>query len=117
MPKILIVDDEPVVLSFTRAIFQRAGFEVVAAANAEAAQAACQSQALDVMLTDVRMPGMTGHELARWVAENSPATRTILMSGYDLACEQCPYSPRCSLIAKPFRPAQVLAAVREALAE
>jgi two-component system, cell cycle response regulator CpdR len=116
MPRILIVDDESAVLSFVGAVFRRAGFDVVAAADPEAALAACQSHTIDVLLTDVRMPGMTGHELARWVAVNFPSTKTVLMSGYDLACEQCPYSPRCALIAKPFRAEELLAAVRDALA-
>jgi CheY-like chemotaxis protein len=117
MLKILIVDDEPVVLSFACTVFQRAGYEVIAAADPREAQTACQSLAPDVVLTDVRMPGMSGHELARWVAQNSPSTRTVLMSGYDLACEQCPYSPRCSMVEKPFRPEQLLEAVRKALAD
>ncbi len=115
MPKILVVDDEPAVLKFVRMIFVRAGYEVETADGAEAAMEACKAMTFDVLLTDVRMPGMNGHELARWVAVNYPATRTVLMSGFDLHCQKCPYSPRCALLNKPFRPQQVLAAVERAL--
>jgi hypothetical protein len=58
---------------------------------------------------------MNGHELARWVAANYPATRTVLMSGYDAGCQGCAYSPRCSLVSKPFMPREVVKVVEGAL--
>ncbi len=114
-PQILIVDDEPSILELLRVGFVRAGFEVVTANGPVAAMDACRARTFDVVLTDVRMPQMDGHELARWVAVNQPSVRTVLMSGYDLECEQCPYSPRCLLLNKPLRSDEAVDAVKQML--
>jgi hypothetical protein len=55
------------------------------------------------------MPDGNGHELMRWIALNLPATRTVLMSGFDVGCEKCSFSPRCKLLAKPFKPEEAVA--------
>ncbi len=114
-PKILIVDDEPAIVRLLRIAFTHAGFEVVTALGADTAIEACRSQTFDVMLTDVRMPGLNGHELARWIAANQPAVRTVLMSGYPLECEECPNSPCCLLLHKPFQVEEAVLAVRQVL--
>jgi len=57
------------------------------------------------------MPGMNGHELAQWVAMNRPKTQTALMTGYDATCQECPFSPRCSILAKPFLPKDLVSFV------
>lgn len=115
MAKILVVDDEPAILRLVSGFLSRAGHEVTTSADPAAAMEACRKETFDVLLSDVRMPGMDGHELARWVAVNYPATRTLLMSGYDLECQCCPYSPRCALIDKPFGYARIIEAVERAM--
>jgi DNA-binding NtrC family response regulator len=115
--KILVVDDEPAVLRLVREFLLRAGHAVTAVSDPAAAAEACRNESFDVLLSDVRMPGQDGHELARWVAVNYPATRTVLMSGYDLQCQGCPYSPRCLLVNKPFNYARIVQAVEQALAQ
>ena len=67
----------------------------------------------DAVLSDVTMPDGNGHELMRWIARNHPTTATALMTGFDIGCERCPYSPRCKLIAKPFNPDDAIALIRE----
>lgn len=115
MPAILIVDDEAPIRALLSAVFVRAGYEVQVASDGTEAMAVCAARSFDVLLSDVAMPEMNGHELARWVAVNHPATRTVLMSGYDIGCQKCGYSPRCKLVTKPFLPRDVVKAVEGAL--
>src|SRR4051794_28083333 len=56
----------------------------------------------DMVLTDVVMPGMDGHDLVRWLATHFPATRTALMSGFDAGAADGTNAP-CPFIKKPFR--------------
>jgi len=116
LPRILIVDDEPQIRSLLSLAFTRAGFQVTTAPSGLDAVGCCSSQAFDVVLSDVRMPEMDGHQLMGWIAANHPQTRTVLMTGYDATCDNCAYSPRCPLIAKPFKSAEVVDAVKQALA-
>ena len=103
MPKILIVDDESGVRNLLRLAFSRAGYEVTAVASGLEAISQCSAGNFDVLLSDVRMPQMDGHELARWVAAHYPHTKTVLMSGYDPTAPlatirravQCSPSPSC----------------------
>ncbi len=113
MPKILIVDDEPSILALLRIVFTHEGYEVLTAAGPKAAMDLCESQTFDIVLSDVRMPGMDGHALARWIATKQPSVRTVLMSGYDLECQQCPLAPRCALVRKPFDTRSVVQAVEK----
>jgi two-component system cell cycle response regulator CpdR len=110
--RILVVDDETAVRSLVAAILMRAGFAVEVAADAETAIAAFDRQTFDLLLSDIRMPGANGHELAQHVAGQYPLTRTALMTGYDESCLGCPYAPRCQVIQKPFRPAELVEFVR-----
>jgi DNA-binding NtrC family response regulator len=114
--RILVVDDEQPIRDLVSLMLQEAGYSVKTAENGRAAIALCAAESFDLVLTDVTMPEVNGHELAQWVAAHCPATRTALMSGFDAGCQGCVYSPRCKLIAKPFLPAQIVEFVREALA-
>jgi len=106
-PRILIVDDEPGIRKLLDAAFKREGYEVRVAANGPEAMTACESQSFDVLLSDVKMPGgVNGHQLVRWVVARAPATRFVLMSGFDdVQCETCALAPEpCSVLPKPFLP-------------
>jgi two-component system, cell cycle response regulator CpdR len=111
MLKILIVDDEPLVTRFLRKVFLHAGYEVATADSAAAAMKLSESFKFDVMVSDVIMPKMNGHELARWMARNHPETQVVLMSGLDVACQKCAYSPRCKMLPKPFKPQDAVSLV------
>jgi DNA-binding NtrC family response regulator len=117
MPRILIVDDEKSILSLLSASFCMAGYEVRTAADGAEAMLRLQSEDFDAVLTDVTMPRMNGHELARWVAREYPRIETTLMSGYDSGCEDCPITGRCRRLAKPFRPSEAVALIGRVLAE
>jgi two-component system, cell cycle response regulator CpdR len=114
--RILVVDDEEPIRKFLFVILERAGYAVRTAASGHEAIDLCEKESFDLMLSDVMMPQMNGHELAQWVAAHHPAMRTALMSGFDATCEGCAYSPRCRLIAKPFVPKQIVSFVHEVLA-
>jgi two-component system cell cycle sensor histidine kinase/response regulator CckA len=64
---------------------------------------------IDLLLTDVVMPDMSGPELASRVRGRSPATRVLFVSGYGLPGESANH------LAKPFTPAQLLDKVRQTL--
>ncbi len=115
--RILIVDDESAIRTLLSAAFTMAGYRVWTAALPSEAMRLCSQEAFDAVLSDVVMPEMDGHELARWIAERYPRTRTILMSGYDTGCEDCPLTGRCLLLPKPFRPSQAVSIVEMALTE
>src|SRR5437763_1403543 len=62
---VLLVDDSQVVLRIWRELFSKAGFLVVTASSGEAALAEADRRLPDVVVTDIRMPGMDGYELCR----------------------------------------------------
>jgi len=78
---ILVVDDEPHILA-TLASLLSPEFEVLTADTPAAAQAVFERHRVDLVLTDQRMPGMTGVRLLEWVRQHSPATMRLLMTGY-----------------------------------
>lgn len=111
MPRILIVDDERAILALLSAAFQSAGYEVRTATDGNEALGLCALEAFDVVLSDVVMPSINGHDLVQSIATRYPAIRTVLMTGFDVGCDGCPLSPRCQVLAKPFRPSEVVSAV------
>lgn len=117
MLRVLVVDDEPSIANLLEAILRRAGYKVSSVLSAGTAILELSKNCTDVVLTDVRMRGADGHELARWIAQHCPQTRPILMSGYpgDSHCETCPYRAGCAYIQKPFTPQSVIQAVEEAI--
>jgi two-component system cell cycle response regulator CpdR len=115
--RILVVDDEQGVRRVVTTALTRAGYAVHAAANASQAIATCESESFDLVLSDVIMPGMNGHELAQWVAMNHPKTQMALMTGYDATCQGHDASPCCSRLAKPFLPKDLVSFVARVLSE
>ncbi len=96
--RILLVDDDDQVRRLTERMLRRAGYDVVSAACAPDALSEVRQAPFDVLLTDMVMPGMSGRDLAREVAQHSPLTRVIFMSGYNPGTPIPPWQ----FIAKPF---------------
>ena len=99
-------------------MLERQGYTVLACADGAAAvaTAAAESRPIDLLLTDVVMPGMRGYEVARHVAASRPKIRILFMSGY--AEETLVGRPALSehaLIEKPFAVDALTRRVREAL--
>jgi two-component system, cell cycle sensor histidine kinase and response regulator CckA len=82
--KVLVVDDEPVVLAIVSAILMRAGYEVIEAADAKSALRLCEEhkEELGLVISDVCMPGMTGTELSKCLIAKYRTLPVILISGY-----------------------------------
>lgn len=120
---VLIVDDDPQVRRVAVRLMERRGFAVREAAGAEAALALQASQdanepAIDVLLTDLVMPGMSGRTLARLLRERDPKLAVVFMSGYDDEGE--PETSKDSdtpFVPKPFNETQLMLGVREALSK
>jgi DNA-binding NtrC family response regulator len=116
--RILVVDDETSIRTLLTALLTDAGYEVHTAANAADAMALFASECFDVLLSDVRMPGMNGHELVRNVVVQHPNVRCCLMSGLDLERDNFRRTPRqCPLLPKPFRAQQALALIAQILGD
>jgi DNA-binding response OmpR family regulator len=79
---ILVVDDEGAIRYSISKTLQRVGYQVSAAASGEEALDMLGNQMFDVVLTDIRMPGLTGVELLAKIKERAPDSIVILMTGY-----------------------------------
>ena len=79
---ILVVDDETSVLTTVQAILQEEGYEVDAAPGGSQALSAIQARHYDLVLTDLKMPGVDGLQVLAHVRKHSPETVTIMMTGY-----------------------------------
>ncbi|MFC6607194.1 ATP-binding protein [Amorphoplanes digitatis] len=115
---ILVVDDEPGIRETVARNLTHAGYTVITAADAdEALTVAADHDTIDLLLTDVVMPGTTGPDLARRFATDRPASRVLLMSGYaeGLIDHHGMLPPGTTLLAKPFTATQLLTAVRTAV--
>ena len=115
MVKILVVDDDERITRLVRLGLARAGYEVEAVNDPEVALAAHRQGCYDLVISDVLMPRMDGHELTRCLALLSPASRVIHMSGFDPGCEECPYVRRCPFISKPFNVDEIVDFVGQVL--
>lgn len=116
---ILIVEDDPATLEVTRRLLQRSGFRILEAEHAGAALATLgnEQEHVDLVLTDVMMPGMSGVELASRIGERWPTLPVVMMSGYSDAEVRAKgaLGRQRSLIEKPFTAAGLLSAVEAAL--
>jgi two-component system cell cycle sensor histidine kinase/response regulator CckA len=81
--RILIVDDEPSILSFVEKAMRIAGYQTFTAPSARAALAACDSKGVpDLLLTDYKMPGMDGDVLAAQLRQREPDLKVLYLTGY-----------------------------------
>ena len=112
---ILIVEDNPEVLATVHSLLSKNGYSVIAASDGEEGLKLARRHhgRIDLVLSDVVMPRMNGHELARILAGFNPAPKVLLMSGYDQALNE---SEAADILFKPFRPQELLSRIRDALA-
>jgi PAS domain S-box-containing protein len=116
---ILIVEDEATIRSNVRECLEQLGYRVVEAENGEAALQVCDRLhgKVDLVLSDLVMPGMGGYELAGELAQRHPAVRVLFMSGYteDSAARRDILLQGSAFLQKPFSVADLSNAVHQAL--
>ena len=113
---LLIVDDEPYILPTLTALLGDE-YEVHTADCSETAQALFSQQAIDVILTDQKMPRQSGIQLLEWVRENHPRTVRLLMTGYaelEDAIDAINRGQVYHYLLKPWRTEQLLQILRNA---
>jgi CheY-like chemotaxis protein len=124
VPRILVVDDDPMVCATIKACLVRQGFEVTIADGGEQGIHALENASFDVMLVDIFMPHMRGFESIRIFHERAPTVPLIAMSGYAFASVDTPSPDFLKMtlelgaavcLRKPFTPTALLAAVNECL--
>jgi two-component system cell cycle sensor histidine kinase/response regulator CckA len=110
---VLLVDDEPMVLKILGAVLTLHGYNVLQAEDYYAALQAAESHGgcIDLLITDIALPGLNGFELARKLLQYRPELRVLLMSGYT-GSEICHYYGvelgDLHFLEKPFKPVEFL---------
>lgn len=111
---VLLVEDEEPVRELVRMILQRAGYSVMEAANADEAETLLAATGtVDLLLTDVVMPGRSGFELFTRLRRTLPSLRVLFISGYtDYAMS---VEGNLAFLEKPFSAEGLIAKIREVL--
>jgi PAS domain S-box-containing protein len=116
---LLLVEDEPSVRSYARAVLESAGYVVIEADTGGRALAAVEECAVrpNLLVTDVVMPGMGGLELAERLAAVFPGIRVLYLSGYteDPALRRIEPGAGTAFLGKPFDAAALLGSIRRLL--
>jgi len=118
---VLVVDNEAAVRTIVSRMVARHGYRVQTAGSGPEAEAVLEASGttVDLLLTDVLMPGMSGRELVGRLRTQCPSLRAIYMSGYtgDEASPLGPWNDGVTILQKPFTGDQLLHAIGDALAE
>jgi len=116
---ILLVENEPSVRDLTKTVLRSFGYEVIEAVDVDDAVriSTDTAQRIDLLLTDVKMPKLTGPELAKAIAAVRPGIKTLFMSGFteDTIFHQDVAEANRNFIAKPFTLEELTATARKIL--
>ncbi len=113
---VLVVDDEENICHMMNTILKREGYNVALAASAKEAEEQLEQQPFDVMISDIRMPGVDGLELLDRLQKKQPQMVVVMMSAYgnvDTAIEAMKRGAY-DYIAKPFKPDEIILVLRKA---
>ena len=116
VPTVLVVDDEPLLRKLMRRVLEEGGFQVLTAKNGHDAMNVSESHGgkIDMLVSDVTMPGMDGPTLAEELLEADPNLPVLFVTG---SCERVPVhkNERFPFIEKPFSPGNLVVTVRNLL--
>lgn len=120
-PTVLVVDDEVDLRDIMRRMLERRGFATLVAGDSEQAIAVCRDHpgVIDVLVTDLGLPGVSGGDLARNAAELRPGLGIVYISGLpkDIAVTKGLIGEDALLVKKPFTSDLLMEALRQTLAE
>ena len=115
--KVLVVDDEGIVLESCKKVLEAEGFNVIAAISADEALSAIEREMPDLLLIDMKMPLHDGIYLMKELKKRDMNTPVIVMSGYstdETICEADAMGA-CRFLPKPFTPDELVETVRQVL--
>lgn len=113
---ILVIDDEPVVCSSCRRLLKEEGYSVETVSRAKEGMQRMKQKDYDVVITDLRMPDITGLEMLEFIKNNFPDTQVIMITGFSTianAVESIKLGA-FDYVPKPFTPDELLTVVRRA---
>ncbi len=115
-PRLLVVDDEPDMLDFLERVLRRR-FQVIRCGNGEAALEALESERFEVLITDQKMPRMSGIQLLERIRDDYPKLLRLILSGFTEVSEIEHAITRCGIhgyILKPVDSRRLLQAIDDA---
>lgn len=114
-PTVLVVDDEPLICSLASDCLRDAGYRTLEAHDArQAIDLLEKGEHVDVVFSDVQMPGMDGFELQRWLRQHKPRVKVLLASGVENVKAASGYmGPPRWLLFKPYDMANLEQRIRE----
>ena len=115
--RMLIIDDEEVVLESCRKIFTAEGFDVVTTASPQEGLRLASDSSFDVILCDWKMPGFDGMDVVEEVDRRSPDSAVVMISGYPSVGRATEAMKRGAMdyISKPFTPDEIIDVVNKAV--
>lgn len=116
---VLVVDDDPSLVAMLRILFEEQGCRVLQATNGrEAIEAHLAHEGVDLIISDIDMPGMDGIEMCRWLDCNAAGAQVIIISGMDVDPEEVRASAASvvDFFAKPVRVSDLLATAMASIA-
>ena len=116
--KVLVVDDDPVVRKSFDRVLSGKGYAVITAANGEEALRKLNTENYDLVYSDIRMPGISGLEVAENVKARRPWTPVVIITGYgsDAAEARAKAAGVSSFLHKPLSPDMIEVSARDVLA-